>query len=190
MAGTTTTNLTNPVLRGGYVVIKLMCRSIALPTDPAILSQVKPPDPYSGKTARERFSAHSQQAVCATCHQFMDPVGFALENFDAVGLYRTSERTTISGTTYDTPIDASGMIPGVGSWTGPFDMIRTLASSEEVQNCFASHWMKFAYGRMLESADACNKQSLQTAFKASGYNIKQLLLSMTQTDGFLYRPAQ
>jgi len=77
----------------------------------------------------------------------------------------------------------------VGSWTGPLEMIKTLASSEEVQNCFASTWMKFAYGRMLESADACNKQSLQTAFKASGYNIKQLLLSMTQTDGFLYRPA-
>jgi hypothetical protein len=190
LAGTTTTNLTNPVLRGGYVVIKLMCRAISLPTDPAILAQVKPPDPYSGKTARERFSAHSQQAVCATCHQFMDGVGFALENFDAIGLHRTSERTTINGTTYDTPIDASGMVPGVGSWTGPLDMIRTLASSEEVQNCFATHWMKFAYGRMLESADACNKQSLQTAFKASGYNIKQLLLSMTQTDGFLYRPAQ
>jgi hypothetical protein len=188
-AGTTTTNLTNPVLRGGYIVIKLMCRAISLPTDPAILAQVKPPDPYSGKTARERFGAHSSQAVCTTCHQFMDPVGFALENYDAVGLYRTSERTTISGTTYDTAIDASGMIPGVGSWTGPLELVKTLATSEEVQNCFASHWMKFAYGRMLESADACNKQSLQTAFKSSGYNIKQLLLSMTQTDGFLYRPA-
>jgi len=190
MAGTATTNLTNPVLRGGFIVIKLMCRPLSLPTDPAILAMVKPPEPYTGKTARERYTIHSAQAVCKTCHQFMDPVGLALENFDAVGLFRTTEHAVIDGTAYDTAIETAGMIPGIGSWTGPFDLVKTVASSEETNNCFTTHWLEFAYGRTLDTADACNKQSIQTKFKASGYNIKQMLLSMTQTDGFLYRPAQ
>ena len=65
-----------------------------------------------------------------------------------------------------------------------------LATSSEVESCFASHWMRFAYGRSLETVDACNQQSVQTAFAAAGHNVKQLLLAITQSDGFLYRPAQ
>src|SRR5262249_1447629 len=60
MAGTTTTNLSNPVLRGSFIANKLMCRKIKLPTDPDILAQVKVPDDTSGATARERFSKHSE----------------------------------------------------------------------------------------------------------------------------------
>jgi hypothetical protein len=190
MAGTTTTNLTNPVLRGSFVIQKLMCRVIPLPTGD-ILAQVKPPDPYSGKTSRERYSQHSAQAVCKVCHQFMDPIGLALENYDAVGLYRTNEKTTIAGVNYDTPIDATGSVPGVtGMANNGVDLVKLIASSDETQNCFATHWMEFSYGRTLGTDDACNRQSLQTAFKSSGYNIKQMLLALTQTDGFLSRPAQ
>ena len=189
--GTTTSNLTNPVLRGSFVVNKLMCRNLSLPTDPTVLAQATAPVPYTGWTARERYGAHSKQPVCMACHQFMDPIGLALENYDAVGLYRTTEHATINGETRDTPIDASGSIPGVtGTANGGVDLVKLLATSAEAQNCFASHWMEFAYGRQLDAADACNKQSLQTAFKNSGYNIKQMLLALTQTDGFLSRPAQ
>ena len=52
------------------------------------------PDPYSGKTARERYSQHSAAPVCANCHQYIDPLGFPFENYDAVGLYRATERWT------------------------------------------------------------------------------------------------
>jgi len=85
MAGTTHSNTTNPVVRGSFVVQKLMCRDIPLPSGD-ILAKVKPPDPYSGKTARERFTLHKTEPVCASCHQYMDPVGFTLENYDPVKL--------------------------------------------------------------------------------------------------------
>ena len=82
-------------------------------------------------------------------------------------------------------------VPGVtGTANGGVELIKLLASSEDVETCFASHWIEFAYGRALDAADACNKQTLQTAFKNSGYNVKQMLLAITQTDGFLSRPAQ
>jgi hypothetical protein len=191
MAGTTTTNLTNPVLRGSFVINKLMCRGLGLPTDPDTLAKATTPVPYTGWTSRERYSAHAAQPVCKACHQFLDPIGLALENYDAVGLYRTTEHATINGETRDTPIDASGGVPGVaGTANGGVDLVKLLATSEEMNTCFATHWIEFAYGREMEAADACNKQAVQTAFKNSGYNIKQMLLAITQTDGFLSRPAQ
>ncbi len=185
MAGTATTNLTNPVLRGGYVVKHLMCRDIPLPNFP-----VAPPEPYTGKTARERFGKHSAEPGCSGCHQYMDPIGLALENYDAVGRYRTTERTEIDGVTYDTPIDSSGSVPGVvGTASGPVDLVRLLASSEETQACFAKNWMQFAYGRVLDTADECTRQSVLAAFKSANYDVKKLLLELTQTDSFRYRPA-
>jgi hypothetical protein len=181
MTGTVTTNQSNPVLRGSFIVNKLMCHQIALPTDPAILDQIKIPDDTSGKTARERFSKHSSQAICKSCHQFMDPMGFALENFNPVGLYRTEENGVI--------IDAGGSVPGTtGTINGPAELVRKLAETDQVQFCFASHWLNFAYGRKLGQGDECAKASVEVAFKKSGYNVKQLLLALTQTDQFLYFP--
>lgn len=186
MAGTTTTNVTNPVLRGGFIVKHLMCREIPLPN-----FAVAPPEPYTGKTARERYSKHSAEPGCAGCHQFMDPMGLALENYDAVGRFRATERAVIDGVTYDTPIDASGSVPGVeGTANGPVELVRLLASSEEVQNCFAKNWMQFAYGRMLDQRDECTRRTVQEHFKQANYDVKELLLALTQSDTFRYLPAE
>ena len=185
MAGSTPSNHTNPVLRGSFVVQKLMCRYIPLPTDPALLAQIKPPDPYSGKTARDRFSAHSKNPVCAGCHQGMDPVGLTFENFDAVGLFRTQE----NGVT----IDASGALPGVeGAVKNALELVPKIAAHEDTQACFALHWLNYAYGRTLDDRDpldGCTTSAINQSFKASGFNVRQLLLDLTQTPAFLYLPA-
>ena len=188
-AGSTISSNTNPVLRGSFIVNKLMCRNIELPVGFTPMA----PDPYSGKTARERYSKHSSAAICAQCHQYLDPLGFPFENYDAVGQYRATERWTdpSTNTTYDTPIDASGAVPGVaGSAKNAVELAQLLATSSEAESCFASHWMRFAYGRSLTDADGCNQQTIGNAFKDAGYNVKSLLLAITQSDGFLYRPAQ
>jgi len=186
MAGSTTSNRTNPVLRGIFIINKVMCSNLELPAG------FSPPeiDPYSGKTARERVAKHSQDKFCAGCHQVIDPVGLPFESYDPVGLYRTAEKWTDPNTnmTYETPIDASGAVPGVpGATNTAVELVQKLAASESVESCFASNWMQFAYGRSLDSADACNSQSVLKVFKDSNYNVKQLLLALTQTDAFLYR---
>jgi hypothetical protein len=185
MAGTTTSNLTNPVLRGAFVARQLMCRPLVLPSDPDLLAMIKPPDPYSGKTARERYSAHSREPVCSACHRQMDPIGLTFENFDAVGRFRTTENGV--------PLDPSGELPGVpGAVQNAVGLVQTLAMQEDAQACFASHWLEYSYGRTLTAsdvADACLKEQIQSAFKASGYNVKQLLLDLTQTEAFLSLPA-
>jgi Protein of unknown function (DUF1592)/Protein of unknown function (DUF1588)/Protein of unknown function (DUF1585) len=190
MAGGTTSNLTNPVLRGAFVVNKLMCFNIELPVG----LNVTPPEPYTGRTARERFTKHSVDQACAGCHKLIDPLGMPFENYDAVGLYRSAERWTepMTNAVYDTPIDASGTVPGVqGGAKNAVELVRLLATSPRVGDCFASHWIQFAHGRSFdEPEDACNRHSVQDAFKAAGYDIKQLLLALTRTHAFLYRRAE
>jgi hypothetical protein len=187
MVGTTVTDFTNPVRRGGFIINEIMCRHIELPTDPAILAQVKPPDPYSAPTGRERYTQHKQDPVCAGCHAQLDPLGFSLENYDAVGLYRATEGGVM--------IDPSGEVPDMpdGIVSGPIELAQKLAANEEVQNCFASKWLDFAYGQTLHTsnaADQCTREQLAASFRASGFNVKQLLVDLTQTDGFLYLGVQ
>ena len=73
--------------------------------------------------------------------------------------------------------------------SGPVELVRKIAASEAVQSCFASHWSDFAYARSLEDADACTRETLETRFERSGYDVKALLLALTQTPAFLYLPA-
>jgi len=183
MMGTITTNESNPVLRGSFMINKILCMNIQLPTDPAILAQVKVPEGVTGATARERFTKHRAQPVCAGCHGLIDPVGFTLENYDPIGQWRDQENNVT--------IDASGAVPGTdGAVNGPVELVKKLAGTDAAQNCFAQHWMEFGYGKTLDSGDACVQQVTNNAFKASGGNIKQLLVDLTQTDAFLYLAAK
>ncbi|MEO8181846.1 MAG: DUF1592 domain-containing protein [Deltaproteobacteria bacterium] len=182
MTGTITTNQSNPVLRASFILNRLMCRKISLPTDPAILAMVKVPDDASGATARERFSKHSSQPVCRSCHQFLDPIGFALENYDPIGQYRAEE----NGVT----IDASTQMPGSGETVvGGVELAHWLAETSDTQDCFASHWLEFASGRTLGQDSQCTRAAVNAAFEESGYNVKEMLLALTQTDSFLYFPS-
>jgi hypothetical protein len=73
---------------------------------------------------------------------------------------------------------------------GGVELVQKLASAQEVQNCFASHWAEFAYGLTFGANDDCAKEAVQTAFTNSGFNIKKLLVALTQTDAFHYMPAR
>jgi hypothetical protein len=110
-------------------------------------------------------------------------VGFALENFDAVGQYREQENGVV--------IDATGSVPGMaGGVSGPVELVKKIAQAEATHACFASHWMNFAYGRTLGAEEQATQAAVKGAFRASGYNVKALLLALTQTDAFLYLPAE
>lgn len=180
MAGTTISNFTNPVRRGGFVLRRVLC--LEVPEPPAELAeQISPPDPYTGATGRQRYSAHSEQPSCAGCHAILDPPGFALENYDAVGLWRDEENGV--------RIDASGQLGALGEFAGPTELVDAIAAQPETYDCFAAHWMTFAYGRTLDAGDDCARTQLYDAFRESGYDVRQLLVALTQTDAFLYLPA-
>jgi Protein of unknown function (DUF1592)/Protein of unknown function (DUF1588)/Protein of unknown function (DUF1585) len=173
------TNQTSPVHRGKLVRERFLCDPLKPPPN-----NFKAPEPDPNATTRQRLEQHRADPACATCHNLMDPIGFGFENFDAVGRYRTTDEGL--------PIDNSGEIVQSdidGSFNGVTELTAKLVESEDVQKCYALQWFRYGYGRAEANADACTVQTLDDAFTASGGNIKELIVALTQTDAFLYRKA-
>jgi hypothetical protein len=99
-------------------------------------------------TLRERLERHRQNPECAACHDRMDPLGFGLENFDALGRWRETDQNS--------PIDARGTLPSGQSFVGPQELKRVvLQRSEEFQQHFVRKLLGFALGRGLTKFDDC-----------------------------------
>lgn len=169
----------NPVVRGVFVLDKLMCIKINPP--PPALGTIAPPDPAIGGTARDRYTAHSADPKCAGCHKAIDPIGFALENFNSVGQWQETENGK--------PIVVTVDSPDLGQFAGAVELGQRLSQSPGALACFATNWANFAYGRDTNEQDACTMLQLQSGFQSSGYTIKELLVGLTQTNTFLYLPA-
>ena len=174
---------TSPVLRGKFIRSKLLCQTPPPPPDTA---NITPPTVSDGATARERFSAHMVSgSSCNSCHQLMDPIGFAFENFDAVGQFRTQEANQ--------PIDTSGEVIGArdpslsGKFTGVRELAEKLAASRQAQDCLATQWFRFASGRSEEQPDSCSLATLHDTFARSGGDLVELVVGMTQADSFRFR---
>ena len=174
---------TSPVLRGKFVRGKLLCQP---PPPPPADVNISVPDVSSAKTARDRFSAHlTAGASCNGCHQLMDPIGLAFEKFDSIGSYRETENGVA--------IDVSGQViaptdAGLsGAFTGVRELATKLAASEEVSDCMSTQWFRYASGRTEEVPDGCSLTTMQDAFAASGGDLVELFVAMTQTDAFWYR---
>lgn len=168
----------SPSNRGLLVERQLLCGLIGLPpVDEA------PPSPSATLTTRERYEQATTPAACIACHAHFDPVGFAFEHYDAVGRWRDMENGR--------PVDATGEIAETdarGTFNGAGELAQRLAASQDVRACYVGQWMRFAYGRAETADDACSRRLLGEAFAASSGNIPELLVALTQTDAFLYRP--
>lgn len=177
-------NQTSPVSRGLYVREHLLCQ---IPPPPPDDVDLRPPEPTPDATTRERYAEHSENPACASCHVLMDPLGFGLENYDAVGRWRDEENGT--------EIDASGVLAAAGlsadeeAFDGPVELGAKLSQSDGMTQCVARQWFRFAYGRT-ESAelDACTLEQIDQRFEESNYDLRELLVGLTQTDAFSYRP--
>ena len=115
----------------------------------------------------------------------MDPIGLGFENFDGVGIWRDTE----SGQS----VDGSGVLAETdvdGTFNGARDLERRLAGSPDVERCTTNQWFRFAQGRADTPADACSLDSLGGSFHASGGDLRQLLVALTQTDAFRYRTVE
>jgi hypothetical protein len=158
-------SVSSPTLRGKFVRQILMCQGIPAPP-PDVDTTL--PDESEAKTARERLTIHSTNATCAACHKMMDPMGLGLENYDAIGAYRTQD----NGIT----IDATGQLDGV-AFNGPAELADALAKSDAVPSCLSRSVFRYAWGRLEGEADEPLITELTSAFQGSSYQMKQLLAS-------------
>lgn len=174
-------NQPSPVERGVFLREQLLCTDI--PPPPPDLNPFLPmPDPSA--TARQQLTQKTSVQPCASCHALFNPIGFAFEHFDQMGRYRATDGVL--------PVDSSGELTGTdadGPYADHMGLAKLLAKSEQVRSCVVLNWFRYAYGRDETPGDACSKRELGQAFSLSGGNIKELILSLTQTRAFRYRDA-
>jgi hypothetical protein len=174
---------TSIVRRGLKVRLDLLCQKVPAPPNNV---QLDLEGLGEGLTQRQRLEKHRTEASCSGCHSLMDPLGVAFEGFDAVGRPRTVDeqgqpvelRTELTSTR-----DVDGPVAGLG------ELAQKLASSQEVRDCYVTQSFRFFYGRDAQPADQCSMAKLLVAFRDSQQSLSELIVSLTQTDAFLYRPA-
>ena len=172
----------SPVLRGVWVRTRLLCQD--LPASPPMVPELPPEQ--NGVSNRERVATLTADAACRGCHALIDDLGFGLEHYDGIGAYRERDQGL--------PIDASGEIRQTRDIDGPFDggpaLAQRLGSSEQVHDCAATQWLRYALGRREEADDSCSLVALREAFAATRGDLQALMLALTQTDAFRsYRQA-
>jgi hypothetical protein len=168
MAGFAYDSTTSPIHRGLFVARSLLGRRFRPP--PEAVAPLSP-ELQPNLTTRERVILQTKPQACQTCHATINPLGFAFENFDAVGRFRTMEQGK--------PIDASGFYWTRGGDTVKFNGARqlgeSLASSEETQAAFIEHLFHFMIKQPVLAHGLDRPETLRQSFVASGYSIRKLL---------------
>lgn len=130
---------------------------------------------------RQRLAAHRSNAACASCHRTIDPVGFALENFNAVGQWRDVDAD-------GEPVDASGAIPGAGQFRGIDGLENALLAHPEMfVTALTENLMTFALGRGIEYYDAPAVRRIVRQSANDGYRFSSLVLGIVQSAPFEMR---
>ena len=170
---------TSPVKRGKWVLENLFGAPPppAPPNVPKLADDKK--EPLKG-TLRQRMEQHRKDPGCASCHAKMDPIGFGLENYDAVGKWRT-----VDG---DSPVDSSGVLPGNVKFNGPAQL-KTILRSKKAQfvHCLTEKLMTYGLGRGLENTDRCHVNEIVETVSKNDYRFSSLVVAIALSDPFLKR---
>lgn len=174
---------TNPIARGLFLQRTLLCNEVPPPPQGIAIPPLGPDVP--GLTTRERLEHHVTEPLCQGCHAQIDPPGFALENYDAVGRFRTHDAGK--------PVDSSGEMRSGrdvdGGFTQGGQLLDRLAQSADVKRCFAQHYLTFAVARELSPEDSCSLMRVASDFEQSG-DLKRLVESVAQSDVFRLRATE
>ncbi len=167
---------TSPTLRGRFVVERLLCSKIS---DPPPDVQDSVGDAASpGDTRRDELQAHVSAPACNACHQFMDPIGFGLEYFDALGFEQTEDNGA--------PIDATGEIDGA-AFDGPRTLSKVVRGDARAAPCLVRNFYRYATGRELPAGDDSLLQSLDGAYAEQGGSLRALFQALALDESFKSR---
>jgi hypothetical protein len=173
---------TSPTLRGKWLLENIL--GTPPPPPPDDVPSLKDDGRSQAKTMRQRMDEHRTNPVCASCHARMDPMGFALENFDAIGRWRTVNESDTSR------IDASGVLPDGTRFEGPAEL-RKLLLKDRVQfvGNVTEKLLTYALGRGTEYYDAPVIRKTAREAAAHGYRWSSLILGIVNSAPFQMRSA-
>jgi hypothetical protein len=172
---TSTSTRSSPTRRGNWVLTNVLCDPPPPPPENV------PPLAESGgaKSVREALEHHRANPACAGCHSKMDPIGLALEHFDGVGGWRDSDRGTL--------IDAKTALDDGRVIDGATQLTSVLKTDPRVPKCATSKLLSYALGRVPRGGDECRATMLSQQFAASGYRMKELIVTLIKDDAFRMR---
>jgi hypothetical protein len=172
-----------PIARGKFIRKNLLCHALPPPPPGEVIT---PPPARPNQTTRERFAQHSTNPTCAGCHALIDPLGFGMENYDAIGVFRTTENGK--------PVDAAGQLTGTpdadGPYTGGVELAKKLASSHATAECAVIQATRWAYGRPERDADKAVAASIATLLGGGKTDLRELMVTLTKTESFFVRTAE
>lgn len=169
---------TAPVLRGKWILSQLLCHEI--PPPPPNVPQE--PTAMQSQSRRERLASHRVMSTCVTCHSLMDPLGLALEQYDAIGAFRTSDNGV--------PIVTADRLPDGRSFAGAQELERVIAADPDFASCVTDHVFTYGLGRpKREGNDTDEKlvQAVTASFVGNGKKFPDLLESVVLSYTFRNR---
>jgi mono/diheme cytochrome c family protein len=182
LAMTAVATRTSPVLRGKFIISNLL-NTPPLPPPPVVPDLAESALKDKPSTVREQLERHRANAACAACHRNIDPVGFALENFDAVGQWRTTTREGL-------PIDTAGVLADGTKVDGPPALRQALLARPDVfVGTIAEKMLIYALGRGLEPADQPVVRRIVRQAAATNYSMQSIVLGIVRSTPFQMRTA-
>jgi hypothetical protein len=177
---TSNASRTSPVKRGQWVLQEILGESPPpAPPDVPVLSEDK--KAVLSGTLRQRMEQHRADPSCAICHSRLDPPGFGLENYDAVGAWRAKEGKF--------PIDASGKLPTGESFNGGAELKEILYKTRKTEfvHCLSEKMLTYALGRGVEDYDACTVDAIVKSVTSDQYRFSRMVLEIVKSDPFRKR---
>jgi hypothetical protein len=169
---------TSPVLRGKWVLENFL--GAPPPPPPEVVPDLEESQIGKSASLRQQLEQHRASATCAVCHDQIDPIGFGLENYDAVGAWRTHDGVI--------PIDASGTLPDGSSFNGPHELVAILKSqSDAFTRNLAEKMLTYALGRGLETYDSAAVEEIRRNLAADGYRFSALISETVKSKPFQMR---
>jgi mono/diheme cytochrome c family protein len=169
---------TSPVLRGAWVLDKLLATPPATPP-PNTATDLSQKAGETPKTVRARLEQHRDRASCNQCHGVIDPTGLALENFDAIGEWRTVDRQA------NAPIDAKTILPNGVAINGPVELREQIVEKPATfAEAFTEKLMMYALNRQIEYFDMPQLRGVVRGAAKDNYTFSSIVLGIVQTDAF------
>ena len=181
LATTSFPNRTSPVLRGVWVLERILGERV--PPPPADIPELEEQDhkKIEGLTLRQRTELHQSEASCRNCHKILDPIGFGLENFDAIGRWREKNDQGLA-------IDSAGKLPDGKEFSTPAELKRLLAKREaDLARNLTERLMAYALGRQLEGYDDVVIDQLMVKIAADNYRVRTIITEVITSYLFTHR---
>ncbi len=181
LAATSFPNRTSPVRRGVWVLEKVLGERV--PPPPPDVPELAEQDSkqVEGLTLRQRTELHQSDPTCANCHKVLDPIGFGLENFDAIGRWRQKDDAGVA-------IDSAGKLPSGKGFSTPAELKRLLADRKaDLARNLTERLMAYAIGRQLEGYDEIVVDRLMVKIAQDNYRVRTIITEIVTSYLFTHR---